>query len=64
MEVDVPQDEGVSREDVAEYDDDNDDAMEEAKRLLRFKMVEGDEETPSSSALPHDVAIDQRVVDL
>lgn len=61
--MDVPLDEGVGGEDAAEDDDKHDDTTDEAERLLRFRMVEGDEEIPSSSALPYDATIDHRVED-
>lgn len=49
--MDVPQDEGVSDEEVVEEDEDDDDAMDEAERLLRWRMVEGEEEIPSTLTL-------------
>lgn len=58
MDVDVPQDEGVGGEEVAEEEDDDgrddDEAMDGSKRLLRWRMVEGEDEIPFSSPLTHD----------
>lgn len=65
--MDVPQDKGVSGEEVTKEEDDDggdDDAMDEAERLLRWRMVEGEEDVPSTSSFPHDATIDQRVGDL
>lgn len=39
-------------EDVADDDDDEDEAMDEAERVLKWRMVEGDEEISSSSGFP------------
>lgn len=50
--MDVPLDEGVGGEDAAKDDDEDDDTMDEADRLLRWRMVEGEEGIPSSSTLP------------
>lgn len=51
-------------EDVANDDDEEDDAMDEAERLLRWKMVEGEEEILSTSGFPQDATTNQRVADL
>lgn len=64
MEVAGQEEEAEVAEDVADDDDEEDDAMDDAERLLRWQMVEGEEEIPPTSGLPSDATIDQRVVDL
>lgn len=59
----MQQEEGVrGEEDTRE--DDEDEAIGEAERLLIWSMVEGEDEVPSNSTLSHDSMTDERVVDL
>lgn len=62
MEVDIPWDEGVNGGEGAkeEEDDggDDDEAIDVVERLLRWSMVEGEEEISSGSPLPHDATTD------